>query len=40
VETTLLLEQAEHLKAALNIAASVLLCLAATLLGLYAGRQL
>jgi CrcB protein len=40
LETTLLLEQAELLKAALNITASVLLCLAATLLGLYAGRQI
>jgi len=40
LETTLLLEQAELFKAALNITASVLLCLIATLLGLYAGRQL
>lgn len=40
LETVLLLEQAEHLKAIINIAVSVLLCLAATLVGLYAGRQL
>ncbi len=40
LETALLLQQAEHLKAVLNIAASVAICLAATLIGLYAGRQL
>ncbi|MGE0371775.1 MAG: fluoride efflux transporter CrcB [Gammaproteobacteria bacterium] len=40
LETLLLFEQAEHLKAILNIGASVLLCLAAALVGLYAGRQL
>lgn len=40
IETALLLQQAEHLKAVLNIALSVAVCLAATLLGLYAGRQL
>jgi CrcB protein len=40
LETMMLLEQAEHLKAVLNIAVSVALCLAAALIGLYAGRQL
>lgn len=40
LETTLLLGQADYLKAVLNIAASVTVCIAATLLGLYVGRQL
>lgn len=40
LETLLLLEQAEHLKALANIMLSVVLCLGAAWLGLYAGRQL
>lgn len=39
-ETLMLVEQAEHLKAAMNIALSLVLCLGGAWLGIYAGRQL
>jgi CrcB protein len=39
-ETLMLVEQAEHLKAAMNIALSLVLCLSAAWLGIYIGRQL
>lgn len=40
IETLLLLENGEPGRAALNVALSVMLCLAATWLGMLAGRQL
>lgn len=40
IETVNLIEQGEHLRAALNAAASVLLCVGATWIGVVLGRQL
>lgn len=40
IETLLLVESGEHLRALLNIALSVMLCLAATWVGMVLGRQL
>ena len=40
LETLMLVEQTEHLKAMANIALNIVLCLVAAWMGIYAGRQL